>query len=54
MTGEAGVLRPLVEECLDDNSVVRPIIATVCEGIQMSKDAYMKDHKIATYSWMIL
>ena len=43
MTGEAEVLRPLVEECLDDDPAVRPTIATVCERIQMSKDAYIKD-----------
>ena len=42
MTGEAEVLRPLVEECLDDDPAVRPTIATVCERIQVSKDAYMK------------
>ena len=40
--GEAEVLRPLVEECLDDDPAVRPTIATVCERIQVSKDAYMK------------
>ena len=43
MIGEAEVLRPLVEECLDDDPAVRPTIATVCERIQVSKDAYMKD-----------
>ena len=43
MIGEAEVLRPLVEECLDDDPVVRPTIATVCERIQVSKDAYMKE-----------
>ena len=43
MTGEAEVLRPLVEECLDDDPAVRPTIATVCERIQVSKDAYMKE-----------
>ena len=42
MIGEAEVLRPLVEECLDDDPAVRPTIATVCERIQVSKDAYMK------------
>ena len=40
MIGEAKVLRPLVEECLDDDPAVRPTIATVCKRIQMSKDAY--------------
>ena len=43
MIGEAEVLRPLVEECLDDDPAVRPTIATVCERIQMSKDTYMKE-----------
>ena len=43
MIGEAKVLRPLVEECLDDDPTVRPTIATVCERIQVSKDVYMKE-----------
>ena len=43
MVGEAEVLRPLVEECLDDDPAVRPTIATVCDRIQVSKDAYMKE-----------
>ena len=43
MIGEAEVLRPMVEECLDDDPAVRPTIATVCERIQVSKDFYMKD-----------
>ena len=43
MIGEAEVLRPLVEECLDYDPAVRPTIATVCERIQVSKDAYMKE-----------
>ena len=43
MTGEAEVLRPLVEECLDDDPAVRPTIATICERIHVSKDAYMKE-----------
>ena len=43
MKGEAEVLRPLIEECLDYDPAVRPTIATVCERIQVSKDAYMKD-----------
>ena len=42
MIGEAEVLRPLVEECLDDDPAVRPTIATVCERIQVSKNTYMK------------
>ena len=43
MIGEAVVLRPLVEECLDYDPAVRPTIATVCERIQVNKDAYMKE-----------
>ena len=43
MIGEAEVLRPLVEECLDDDPAVRPTIATMCERIQMSKYTYMKE-----------
>ena len=43
MIGEAEVLRPLVEECLDDDPAVRTTIATVCERIRVSKDAYMKE-----------
>ena len=43
MIGEAEVLRPLVEECLDDDPAVRPTIATVCERIQVSKDTYVKE-----------
>ena len=43
MIGEAEVLRPLVEECLDDDPAVRPAIATVCESIQVNKDTYMKE-----------
>ena len=43
MIGEAEVLRPLAEECLDDDPAVRPITAAVCERIQVSKDAYMKE-----------
>ena len=43
LDGEAEALRPLMEECLDDDPAVRPTIATVCERIQVSKDAYMKE-----------
>ena len=43
MIGEAEVLRPLVEECLDYDPAVRPTIVTVCERIQVSKHAYMKE-----------
>ena len=43
LIGEAEVLKPLVEECLDYDPAVRPTIATVCERIQVNKDAYMKE-----------
>ena len=43
MRGEAEVLRPLVEECLDYDPAVRPTITAVCERIQVSKDVYMKE-----------
>ena len=43
MIGEAEVLKPLVEECLDYDPAVRPTIATVYERVQVSKDAYMKE-----------
>ena len=43
MIGEAEVLRPLVEECLDYDPAVRPTIATVCERIRVNKDTYMKE-----------
>ena len=42
MTGDAEVLRPLVEECLDDDPAVRPTITAVCMMIQVNKDVYMK------------
>ena len=35
MTGDAEVLRPLVEECLDDDPTVRPTIATICNRIKV-------------------
>ena len=38
MIGEAEVLRPLVEECLDDDPAVRPTIANVCERIKGIKE----------------
>ena len=41
--GEAEMLRPLVEGCLDYDPAVRPAIVTVCERIQVSKDACMKE-----------
>jgi len=44
LKGDAEVLRPLVEECLDDDPAVRPTIAAVCERIQVSKDVCMKEY----------
>ena len=43
MIGEAEVLRPLVEECLDDDPAVRPTMATVCERIDVCKVVYVKE-----------
>ena len=43
MIGEADMLRPLVEECLDDDPAVRPTIAIICERIQVIKDVYIKE-----------
>ena len=43
MIGATEVLRPLVEERLDDDPTVRPTIGTVCERIKVNKDAYMKE-----------
>ena len=39
LRGEAEILRPLVEECLDYDPTVRPTIAAVCERIQISKES---------------
>jgi len=41
--GEAEILKPLVEECLDDDPAVRPSITAVCDRIQVSKDVCMKE-----------
>ena len=35
MTGEGAVLKPLIEECLDDDPAIRPLIVAVCEKIQV-------------------
>ena len=43
MIGEAEVLRPLVEECLDYDPAMRPTITTVCERIQVNKVIYTKE-----------
>ncbi|XP_065884127.1 uncharacterized protein [Dysidea avara] len=49
MTGEAQVLRPLVEECLDDDPAVRPTIADVCKRIQENKDVHMTEDLITLH-----
>ena len=41
--GDGEALRSLVEECLDDDPVVRPTIATICRRIQSSRDNYLKE-----------
>ena len=46
LRGEAEALRPLVEECLDNDPAVRPTIAAVYERIQVSKDDYMKEYPL--------
>ena len=43
MKGETEMLRPLVEECLDDDPNVRSTITFVCKRIQVSKDAYKRE-----------
>ena len=43
MEGDAEVLRPLVEECLDNDPNMRPTITAVCERIQVSKDGHTKE-----------
>jgi len=43
LIGEAEILRPLVEECLDDNPAVRPIIQTVCDKILSIKHDVVKE-----------
>ena len=43
MIGEAEVLRPLVEECLDDDPSLRPPITAICERIHVSKNTYTKE-----------
>jgi len=45
MQGEAESLRPLVERCLDNDPAVRPIIAAVCERIQISRGVNFKESK---------
>ena len=43
MTGEAEALKPLVEECLDCDPAVRPVIATICARILESKNAHITE-----------
>ena len=43
MTGEAERLRPLVEQCLDDDPNVRPTMVVACERIQAVKDIFMAE-----------
>ena len=43
MTGEVERLKPLVEECLDDDPKIRPTMVVACERIQANKDAFMKE-----------
>jgi len=43
MRGDAEILRPLVEECLDDDPAMRPAITAICERIRVSKDLFLKD-----------
>lgn len=44
MTGEAAVLRPLVEECLNNDPARRPTIEMVSERIKEIKINYMECH----------
>ena len=44
MIGEAAVLRPLVEECLDDDPARRPTIDEVSERIKQINIIYMDHH----------
>ena len=37
---EGEVLKPLVQEYLNNGPAMRPTIMSVCERIQVSKDAY--------------
>ena len=46
MIGEAEMLRPLVEKCLDYDPAVRPTIVVVCERIQISKGDMKVLHRI--------
>ena len=43
LRGEAEILRPLVEECLDNDPAVRPTIAAVCEREDPSKQGCLHE-----------
>ena len=43
MTGEAEMLRPLIENCLDDDPAMRPTIANICNRLQNIQPVYMND-----------
>ena len=43
MIGEAEVLKPLVEECLDDDPALRPTIAIICERVQVNEGVHIKE-----------
>jgi len=43
LEGEAEVLRPLVEECLDDDPAMRPTMVAVYERIKANKDVYKNE-----------
>jgi len=43
MIGEAELLRPLVEKCLDYDPAMRPTIAIVCERIEVSKKTFLQE-----------
>ena len=49
MIGEAEVLRPLVEECLDNDPAVRPTIAVVSTRIQENKRICHSEAKVISY-----
>ena len=57
MIGEAEVLRPLVEECLDDDPARRPTAGIVSERINQAKTLHMDNHPetkvISVYSYNI-
>ena len=57
LEGETEVLRPLVEECLDDDPAMRPTMAAVYDRIKANKDACMSEspqNNISLYQENIL